>query len=79
MNKLWGFYATSVNDLQNFKTTTEYENALVWKIFVFQLLNSFLPIVAAANQGMVALQSQMINVFVAKQGFITICTYSTGS
>jgi hypothetical protein len=24
MNKLWGLYATSVNDLENFKTTTEY-------------------------------------------------------
>jgi hypothetical protein len=69
MNKVWSIYAKTINDLENFKTTTEYEEALVWKIFTFQIINSFLPLVTAAHNGtMEDLHYEMLSVFLAKQG-----------
>jgi hypothetical protein len=47
----------------------------VWKIFLFQIVNSFLPLLSAAQRDMNALQSEMINVFVAKQGMEFFVSY----
>ena len=41
LNALYTGVAVSMNDYENHRTATEYEDALISKIFVFQLVNSF--------------------------------------
>lgn len=40
-NSLYGDYARSLNDYENYRTDTEYEDALIAKTFIFQFVNSF--------------------------------------
>lgn len=40
-NQLYGDYAVTLNDYENYRTDTEYEDALIAKTFVFQFVNSF--------------------------------------
>lgn len=40
-NDLYGDFAVRLNDYENHRTDTEYENALISKTFMFQFVNSF--------------------------------------
>ena len=40
-NLLYGFLATVLTDLENYRTETEYEDSMIMKIFVFQFVNSY--------------------------------------
>jgi len=40
-NSLYGDYARTLNDYENYRTDTEYEDALIAKTFIFQFVNSF--------------------------------------
>lgn len=41
LNALYAIVAEKLNDLQNHRTDEEHERGLIWKIFIFQLANSF--------------------------------------
>lgn len=41
MNEIYGIVSVKLNDFENHRTETEYENALISKTFAFQFVNSF--------------------------------------
>ena len=41
MNFVYQFVSVALNDYENHRTDTEYEDNLISKIFIFQLVNSF--------------------------------------
>jgi len=41
MNMLWKFIATKLNDWENYRTESEYENNLIFKSFTFYFVNSY--------------------------------------
>jgi len=41
MNQVYGMVSLKLNDFENHRTETEYENALISKTFAFQFVNSF--------------------------------------
>ena len=43
MNMLYGSVAIALNNYENHRTNTEYEDALIAKTFIFQFVNSFSP------------------------------------
>ena len=44
MNEVYSGLAIRLNDYENHRTDTEYENALVVKIFLFQVVNSYIAL-----------------------------------
>jgi hypothetical protein len=40
LNYLYGILAVKMNDFENHRTETAYQNALIWKTFLFQFVNS---------------------------------------
>lgn len=43
MNMIYGSIAIALNNFENHRTDTEYEDALISKTFIFQFINSFSP------------------------------------
>jgi hypothetical protein len=43
MNAIYGTIAIRLNDYENHRTDTQYEDALIGKTFIFQFVNSFAP------------------------------------
>jgi len=43
LNMLYGTLAIALNNFENHRTNTEYEDALIAKTFIFQFVNSFSP------------------------------------
>lgn len=43
LNMLYGTVAIALNNFENHRTNTEYEDALIAKTFIFQFVNSFSP------------------------------------
>jgi Calcium-activated chloride channel len=41
LNTVYGYIAVSLNDWENHRTATQYEDALIGKTFLFQFINSF--------------------------------------
>ena len=41
LNGTYSFIATSLNDFENYRTCTEYDDALITKVFTFQFVNSY--------------------------------------
>lgn len=48
MNKLYGGIAVTLNNWENHRTETEYEDHLISKVFLFQTVNSFSSLVFIA-------------------------------
>jgi len=40
-NNIYGIFAEKLNEWENYKTETEYENNLIIKIFIFRFINSY--------------------------------------
>ena len=45
LNELYGDLAIKLNDNENHRTSVEYEDALILKLFVFQCINSYAALV----------------------------------
>eukprot|EP00854_Cymbomonas_tetramitiformis_P005749 gene5749-6941_t len=43
-DELYTELATKLNDLENYRTDTDYDNAMILKLFTFQFLNNFGPL-----------------------------------
>lgn len=41
LNAIYGSVAIALNDYENHRTDTQYEDALIAKTFIFQFVNSF--------------------------------------
>ena len=48
MNQLYVTLAKSLNDLENYRTETEYQNQLILKIVVFTFINSYISLIYIA-------------------------------
>ena len=44
MNTIFQFVAEWLNDFENHRTSTLYEDSLILKVFAFQFVNSFSPL-----------------------------------
>jgi heme/copper-type cytochrome/quinol oxidase subunit 2 len=44
LNYFYGYCAEALNDNENHRTDTEYEDALIAKVFIFQYVNSYAPL-----------------------------------
>lgn len=79
-NNIYGVIAEHMNEWENYKTDTEYENALIIKVFLFRFINSYATLYYIAfvrpyevaslsctmEECMVDLRSQLATIFITQ-------------